>query len=44
MKQNELFTHASSHAVVCVSPRHGIVQGRDVGDDGLLIGVGDINI
>lgn len=41
---NERSTHASSHAVVRVSPRHGIVQGRDVGDDGLLVRVGDINI
>lgn len=37
-------THANSGAVRCVAARHGVVQGGDVGDDGLLIGVRDVDV
>lgn len=37
-------THAHSGAVVHVAARHGVVQGGDVGDDGLLVGVRDVHI
>lgn len=37
-------THAHSGAVVRVAARHGVVQRGDVGDDGLLVGVRDVDI
>lgn len=43
-RASECFSYMSSDAIVYVNPRHGIVQGRDVSDDGLLIRVWDVNV